>query len=175
GGEVRPIGGEAESLSASPAETGNIELAIGSGEFEAVVGGGVEVGGDLVGIEFADGFHDGIGREGSSAAAVRAHTGKKIGSDGNVAGFGDLVGKVLDPIGHAEDFVNDEDDGRFVLGFGIGDEGFDRAAVVLDGDPFTVARGFVELGHGPVLGEGKGSDKQQTSGKQYGALHRLLL
>ena len=64
---------------------------------------------------------------------------KQIGGDGDVAGFGELVGDAADPIGEAENFVNDNDGRGFIFHFRIGDETVDFAVVVIDFDPFAVA------------------------------------
>jgi len=67
------------------------------------------------------------------------------------AGFRDLVSEVLYPVGHAENFVDYEHNRRLALRLRIDDECFDRAAIVLEGDPFAMARRLLELGLGPVL------------------------
>ena len=163
--KIGTIGGEAEGLATSPAKADDEELAVGGRELFAVVGGGVEVSGDLVGIEFVNGLHDVVGRNAVGAATVGSHAGEKIGSDGDIACGGDLIGEVFDPVGHAEDFVDDEDDGSFVFGFGVDDEGFYGAAIVLDGDPFAMARRFIEFGDGPVLrGSGRRGDERSAEG-----------
>ena len=102
----------------------------------------------------ADGFRDFVAGKIGSAAAIGRHAGKQIGSDGDVTGGGDFVGEFLGPIAQAKNFVDDQDDGLFVFRLGIDDESFDGAAVMLDGDPLAVARGFFELGLGPVLRAG---------------------
>src|SRR5271156_3014719 len=61
GEKIGTVGGEAESLSAAPAETGDVKFAARGRKLQAVIGGGVEIGGDLVGIQFADGFGDAFG------------------------------------------------------------------------------------------------------------------
>ena len=107
----------------------------------------------------ADGFHGFAFGEAVAAAAVRAHAGEQVGGDGDIACGGELVSEILDPIGHAKDFVDDKHDRRFAFGFGINHEGLDGAVAVLYGDPFAVARGLFERGLGPVLrgGEGRGT------------------
>ena len=54
-----PVRGEGEGFAAAPAEAGDEELAVGGGQLLAVVGGGVEVGGDLVAGEAGDGLGHG--------------------------------------------------------------------------------------------------------------------
>src|SRR5882762_6660346 len=86
-----------------------------------------------------------------AAPAVRPHSRKQVGSDSNVAGFSDLIGEILHPIGHTKDFVNDEDDRRLTLRLRINDKCFDRAAIVFDANPFAMARRLFQLGLGPIL------------------------
>ena len=86
----------------------------------------------------AHGFHRFALRKVAAAATVGAHAGKKIGGYGNVARRGHLIRKILHPIRHAEDFVNDQHDGSLALRLGVDDEGFDRAAIVLNGHPLAV-------------------------------------
>jgi len=83
--------------------------------FHCVVRSGVQVRGHLVGIQVADGFHRFAFGKIAAAAAVWTHAGEEIRRDRNVARGGNLVRQVLHPVGHAEDFVDDQDDGRFVL------------------------------------------------------------
>src|SRR5579863_685926 len=49
GCQIGTVGGEAERLATAPAEARHIQLAIRSRKFFAVIGGGVEIGCDLVG------------------------------------------------------------------------------------------------------------------------------
>ena len=89
--------------------------------------------------------------------------GEQVGRDDDVAHGGDVVGHGARPVGEAEDFVDEQDDGRFVADFGIDNEGVDGAAAVVDFDPFLMARRFVEDGFGPVLcggGRGDGAKKR---------------
>ena len=47
--------------------------------------------------------------------------------------------------------MNDEYDGTLVFRFGVDDEGLDAAAIVFDGDPLAVTRGFYDAFAGPGL------------------------
>ena len=144
GGKICAICGEAESLRAAPAESGDEQFAVCGGELQGVVGGGVEIGGDLIGIEFADGFGGRVTGKIFCAAAAGSHAAEQVWRDGDVAGGGNFVGELLRPVAEAENFVDDEDDGALVFRFGVDDERFDAAGIVLHGDPFAVARGLRE-------------------------------
>lgn len=98
-----------------------------------------------------DGFAHFARGKGGGTAAVGTRAGKQIRGHRDVSGFGDLVGEILHPIRHAEDFVNHQHHGGFPAGFRIGNEGFDVAAVVLDRNPLPVPRGFVYFLTSPVL------------------------
>src|SRR6266478_6783455 len=87
----------------------------------------------------------------AAAAAVRAHAGKKIGSDRYVARRRNLVSQILNPVRHAEDFVDDQHDRRLALRFGINDKRLDCAAVVLDGYPLPMTWRFSKRSLGPVM------------------------
>ena len=125
-------------------------LPLEAGSLSSVIGGGVEVGGDLVGRELADGFGDRpVGK-----ALVRPPLAPCRRADRARWRCSRLrpVGRpVLRPVGEAEDFVNDEDYRTLVLRFGIDDEGVHIAAVVLYGDPFAVARRFFDAFPRPRL------------------------
>ena len=152
GGKIVAMGGEGEGLAAAPAEAGDEELAVGGGQLLAVVGGGVEVGGDLVGGEAGDGLGDRVlRREGVGAAAVGAGAGEQVGRDDDVALGGELVGHLLGPVAEAEDLVDEDDDGGLLADLGIDDEGLHGAVAVLEGDVLAVARRLFEGGFGPVL------------------------
>ena len=56
GGEVFAMRGEGEGLASTPAEADHGDLAVGGGQLLAVVGCGVQIGGDHVRIEAGDGF-----------------------------------------------------------------------------------------------------------------------
>ena len=84
-------------------------------------------------------------------AAVRPHAREQIGSDRQVAGFRKLVGHVLHPIGHAEDFVDDHNRGRFLPRLRVSQERFDGPAVVFYRDPFVPPRRFVHGLPRPIL------------------------
>src|SRR6185437_8828401 len=96
------------------------------------------------------------------AAAVRSHAGKQIGSNGDVAGGGELIGAVFDPVGHPEDLVNHEDYGRFGARFRIRNERGYGAVAMFDGDPLAAPRRFIDGGARPVLGEHGGSCEKQN-------------
>src|SRR5260221_7081242 len=105
-------------------------------------------------MEVPHSLRDFVLRKSRAAPAIRSHAGKQIGRAGDLAGFGDLVGEILDPVGHAKDFVDYEHDRRLALRLRVDDEGFDGAAIVLDGDPFAMPWRFLELSLGPVLRRG---------------------
>src|ERR1700722_864519 len=150
-GQVRAIGGEAESLPAAPAEASHKQLAIGRGKLVAVVGNGVEVGCDLVRIQMAHRFRHLVLRKVGGTATVRTHSREQVWSDSDIAGCGYLVGKILDPIRHAKDFVDQNYYRPLILRLGINHERFNRTAVMLDRDPFAMSRRFFQLGARPVL------------------------
>ena len=58
-GEIVAVSGEGEGFAAPPAEADDREGAVGGGQMLAVVGRGVEIGVDGVGIEAGDGFDGG--------------------------------------------------------------------------------------------------------------------
>ena len=92
------------------------------------------------------------------AAAAGRRAGQQVGRDGDVASLGQLIGHAADPIGQAEDLVDHDHGGGFVLHLGIGDEAIHLALAVFDFHPFEVARGFFEACLGPIgilLGEGR--------------------
>src|SRR5258708_10696977 len=104
-----------------------------------------------MGIEVVYRFSGLAVRKMGAAPAVRPHSGKQIGRDGDVAGFSDLIGEILHPVGHAEDFVDDEHYGRLTLRLRINDESLDRAPIVLDANPFAMATRLFPLRLGPIL------------------------
>ena len=174
GAEVVALRREEEGLASAPAESDDGEFVAGRGELERVVGGGVEIGVDGVGIETGDGF-DGclLVGEGTGAAGVRSEAGEEVGGDDDVAHGGDVVSHAACPVGEAEDLVDEQDDGRLVADFGIDDEGVDGAAAVGDLDPFLVAWGLVEEGFRPVLrgggrGESERGEEEQDCGDEAG-------
>src|SRR6185437_16855680 len=69
GAQVFAIGGEAEALSAAPAKSGDEKFAVGGRNFQRVIGDGVQVGGDLVRIQMADGLGGFALRKGIGASA----------------------------------------------------------------------------------------------------------
>jgi len=99
-GEIRAIGGEAESLSAAPAETRATEYVCCSRTevfcrsrrraFRSAV--------TCSGLSLLTASVNSAGGERVGAAAVRSHAGEQIGSNGDVACFGDFVGEFLRPI-----------------------------------------------------------------------------
>ena len=151
--------GVVEGHAAAPAETDGDGFAVGGGLLEGVVAGGVEIGDDDVGFHAADGAGDiGAGGEGFGAAAVGAFAGEEVGCDGDEAVGGELVGDGAGPVGEAEDFVDDEDDGGLVFSFGVDDVGFEGGfgAGDVDVDEFAVARGGIAAGLGVGFGGGVG-------------------
>src|SRR6266852_6075526 len=122
----------------------------------------------------AYGFHRFTFRKIAAAAAVGAHAREKIRRDCNVACRGDLVSQILNPIRHAEDFVNDQDDGSFALGFWIDYKCLDRAAIVLDGDPLAMARRFFTCGARPVLRRSELRRAKNQQENQSGAFHGVV-
>src|SRR6266849_5438071 len=111
----------------------------------------------------AHGLHSFVLRKRSAASAIRSHAGEQIRRNGDVAGFGNLVSKILNPVGHAKNFVDYKHDRRLALRLRIDDERFYRAAIVLEGDPFTMPRRFLQLGLGPVLRRSNLRGEQQKS------------
>ena len=180
GGEIAAVGGEVEGLATAPAEARDEETAVGRGQFLAVVGGGVEVGGDDGGIERGDGLGDGVlAGEGIGSAAVGAEAGEQVGRDDDEALRGELVGHLLGPVAEAEDLVDHEDDGGLLADLGIDDEGLHGAVAVADGDVLAVARRFLQRRFGPVLreqrGGGEGEENDEGEMEQNGAAHGVSL
>src|SRR5207248_2142594 len=139
----RSVRSEAEALPTPPTESSNEQLAVRRGNLQRIIGNSIEIGSDLVRIEMTHRFGSSALRKICRSASVRSHTGQKIRSDREIARFRDLVSNFLGPISEAKDFVDDEHGGSFVLRFGIDHERLDRTAVVLDCDPFTMARRFL--------------------------------
>src|SRR5207244_4201463 len=106
GGEVRAIGGKAERLAATPAKAGNKQFAARGRQLQRIIRDRVQVRGDLVGIQVAHGFHGLAFGEAAAAAAVRAQAGEQVRSHGDVASGGNLVGEILDPIGHTKNLAD---------------------------------------------------------------------
>ncbi len=162
GFQFRTVDGEAEGLRTAPAKTGHGEFAVGGGKFFGVIGHGIEIGGDLVGVQFVNPLggviYAGVG---VGVAAVWAGAGQEIGRDGDVTGGGKFIGGTAGPIGQAFVFMDDDDGGGGIFDFGIDDEAMDDAGAVFDVGPFAVARGFVEFGLGPVLGIGGEAEGEQ--------------
>ena len=160
------MGGEVEGLATAPAEARDEETAVGRRQFFAVVGGGVEVGGDDDGIERGDGPGDGVlAGEGVCSAAVGAKAGEQVGRDDDEALRGELVGHLLSPVAEAEDLVDHEDDGGLLADLGIDDEGLHGAVAVAEGDVLAMARRLLQRRLGPILrkerasGEGEENDE----------------
>jgi len=180
GGEIAAVGGEVEGLATAPAEARDEELAVGRGQALAVVGGGVEVGGDDGGIERGDGLGDGVlAGEGIRSAAVGAEAGEQVGRDDDEALRGQLVGHLLGPVAEAEDLVDHEDDWRPLADLGIDDEGLHGPVAVLDGDVLAVARRLLQRRFGPVLrderGGGEGDEQDEGEREQDEAAHGVSL
>jgi hypothetical protein len=91
--------------------------------------------------------------------------GQQVGRDDDVAGLGQLIGHAARPIGQAKYFVNENDRGRLVFDFGIGNEAIDLAIAVLDFHPLQVARGFIETRPGPIL-SGCGDCRQRRGNEK---------
>ena len=101
-----------------------------------IVGGGIQVGGDGGGVETGDGFDNCVlAGKLAGAAAVGAEAGKQVGRDDDESLRRQFIGHLLGPVGQAEDLVNENDDGGFVLDLGVDDEGLHGAVVVLEGRP----------------------------------------
>jgi len=162
GGEIFAVGCEGEGFPATPAEADGGDLAVACGNLLCVVGYGVEIGIDALGIEtgysFGGGVHAG---KFAGAAAVGAEAGEKIGSDDDEALGGELVCHLLGPVAEAEDLMDKNDDGCLLLDLGVDDEGLDGAVAVFDRGVFVVAgRGF-EAGLCPVLCVGDEREEQE--------------
>ena len=174
GRQVTAVGREPECLTATPAVAANKELAIRSGEFQRIIRRGIQIRGHLVGIQVAYGFHRFAFRKIAAAAAVRAHAGQKIGSGRDVARRGHLIRQILYPVGHAENFMDDQNHGSLALRFGINDKCFYRAAIVLNGDPFAVARRFFERRACPILCPSDLRCAKNQQGNQGDAFHSVI-
>ena len=99
---------------------------------------------------------------------------KQVRRDGDVTGFGQLIRDASGPIGEAEDFVDDNDRGRLVLHFGIGDGTIHFTISVFDLYPLEVARGFFDAGLGPILGRAVDSQKG-GGGEQAKSIHNVFI
>lgn len=151
-GEVFAVGREGEGLTTSPAETCDCDLSVGGGDGLGVVGCGVQVGVNDVGVETGDGFRRGVhAGEGVGAATVGAEAGEEIRGDDDEALGGQFVGHLFGPVTESEDFVDKDDDRGFVFDLGIDDEGLDGAVAVFKRDVFVVAWGGFEAILRPVL------------------------
>ncbi len=85
---------------------------------------------------------------------------EQIGLDDDEAFRGNLVGHLFGPVTEAENLVDHDHDGGFVLDFGIDDEGLDGAVAPVERDIFPMARGGFEAGFGPVLRVGRDSEER---------------
>src|SRR5579863_154875 len=150
--KISPIGREAESLPTAPAEASYKQLAVRRRKFLRVVGDTVEISGDLVRIEMAHRFRHLVLGNVRCASAIGAHSGEQVWGDGNITCGGHLICKILDPVRHTKDLVNENNDRPLVFGLGIHDEGFYRTAIMLYRDPFPMPRRFFQLSARPVLG-----------------------
>ena len=180
GGEIAAVGGEVEGLATAPAEACDEELAVGRGQPLAVVGGGVEVGGDDGGIERGDGLGDGVlAGEGVGASTIGAEAAEQVGRDDDEALSGELVSHLLGPVAEAEDLVDHEDDRGLLADLGIDDEGLHGAIAVVDGDVLAVARRLFQRRLGPVLRDqrrsGEGEEQDEGEREQDGAAHGVSL
>ena len=61
--------------------------------------------------------------------------------------------------------MDQDDDGGFLLDFGVDDEGLERAVAVSEGDVLVVSRGGIEAGFGPVLRVGRGGEQRGEEGR----------
>ena len=111
GRDVGIVAGVGKGLAAAPTEAADGDRLVAAGECAGVGDDGVQVGGDLILLQLVDALGGGIfGGIGVGVAAAGAGAAQQIGRDGDVAGFGELVGDAADPIG--KPFVlMDEDDG----------------------------------------------------------------
>src|SRR5208283_5303971 len=109
------------------------ELAVGGGQLDRVVGGGVQIGGDGVGVEARNGFDDSllVGK-GGGASPLGSEAGEQVGCDDDVAHGREVVGHRARPIAQAEDLVNQDDHRRLVAHLGIDDESVNGAVAVSD-------------------------------------------
>jgi len=150
--KIGTIGREAEGLPTAPAEACYKQLTVRRRKFLGVIGNAIEISGDLIRIEMAHRFRDLILRHVRGASPIGAHSGKQVRGNRHVTGCSHLVGKILDPVRHAKDLVNEKNDRPLVLGLGIHDEGLHRAAIMLHRDPFAMPRRLVQLSASPILG-----------------------
>ena len=154
------MGGVGEAGAAAPAEADRGVLAGGGGEGRGVVADGVEPAGLVGGSQLADGGAD-VVAERFGAAAVGAEAAEKVGGDGDEALGGQLVGDATDPVGHAEDLVDDDHDRGLVGPLGVDDPGvqLDVGTGERHVDPFAVARGGGQrLGGYAVVAGGRQRD-----------------
>jgi len=155
-------------------------LPLAEGRPLAVVGGGVEVGGDDGGIERGDGPSDVVlAGEGVCSAAVGAEAGEQVGRDDDEALGGELVGHLLGPVAEAEYLVDHQDDGGLLADLGIDDECLHGAVAVAEGDVLAVARRFLQRRLGPILREerasGEGKEDDEGEMEQNRAAHGVSL
>jgi len=97
-----------------------------------------KVAGYLVRIQVAHRFRDLVWRKRGTTSAVWSHAGEQVRSYSDVTRRGHLVGEILDPVRHAEDFVNQNNHRPLVLRLGIYHEGLNRSAIPLHSNPFLV-------------------------------------
>ena len=130
-------------------------FAVGGRKLLAVVGGGIEIGHHLVRIQSGDGFRGRIpvGKR-LGATAIRPKAGEQVRRDDDEALSGKFIGHLFGPVAEAEDLVDENDDGSFVLDLGIDDEGLQAAVAVLESDVLVMSRRSIEPGLGPVLSLG---------------------
>src|SRR5947207_13645099 len=116
-------GGKAERLASTPAEPSYRHLAVGRWKLLNVIGGGIEIGSDGIGIEFENSLHNGVtvGKI-AALAAIRPEAREQVRGDGNVSGGGQFVRGAAHPVAQAEDFMDQNHGRRFSLGLGINDE-----------------------------------------------------
>ena len=173
-GRIRAVGGAAERLPATPTEAGGEQRAGGCRQLPAIVGRGVEAGGDLVRRQLADGLTHAARGEIPGAPAVRRHARQQAGCDRNVTRRRESIGGVLHPVRHPEDFVDHQDRRRLIPPLPVRDECFGRPAIVLHRDPFAVTRRRVHILACPVLSANRGrAENSQQGGSSHPAFVHL--
>ena len=80
------MGGEGEGFATTPAEACDSDFSVGGREMFAVVGGGVEISGDDVGVERGYGFDGSVlAGEFSGASTIGAEAGEEVWGDDDEA------------------------------------------------------------------------------------------
>src|SRR5215472_17387323 len=120
--KIAAIRGKAKTLPAAPTEARYEQLAIRCGKILGIIGNAVEIRGDLLWTEIAYRFHNFVLCYVGCASTVRGHSRKQVGSHGDITSGSHLIGKVLYPVRHAKDLVNEKNDRSLVLALWVHDK-----------------------------------------------------